>query len=300
MSSDSTASLERKFSVRKILLTLLKLGIGALAIYLILQKVQLERVGEYLKDIRWPWLFISFLAFFTSKVVAAFRINTFYRSQGLQLAEKKNLQLSLLSMFYNLFVPLVGGEAYRIYWLKKRFPIPTKKLIWASLLDRVNGLVALLTLALLCFPLTSFDFPYKSLSLLLIPLMYLAYYLGSRWFFASFQSAWWRANGLSLVVQALQVACTFSILLALNVGAHQLDYIFVFLISCLAYVLPFIGAREMAFVFGADFLGLNPDLSLTISLLFYLALALTSMSGLYFLFYKIGEPEQSDTPQSAA
>lgn len=280
-----------KLNWRKGLTLLLKLGLGVLAIYLISRKVEWHQVGQYLVQAQWGWLILAFLSFFFSKVIAALRINTFYRTQGIQLGESLNLRLSLLGSFYNLFVPLVGGEGYRIYWLRQHFDIPTKQLVWASLLERVNGLVALLALALLALPLTSFDFPYKPASLALIPLLYLAYYLGSSWVFPSFQAAWWRASALSLAVQSLQVLCTFFVLLTLGVETLQIDYLFVFLLSCLAYVLPFIGAREMAFVFGAHYLGLNPDLSLTISLLFYLALAMTSLIGLYFVFFSLPIPK---------
>ena len=82
------------------------------------------------------------------------------------------------------------------------------------------------------------------------------------------------------------MACTFCILLALAIPDQYTEYLFVFLLSCLAYVLPFIGAREMAFVFGASYLGLDTDISLAISLLFYFALAGASFLGLYFVFRK--------------
>ncbi len=295
--SSETARLSGKGNLKKILSWGFKLGLGAVAIYLILQKVEIGKVGGYLRDTHWGWLFPAFAAFLTSKIIAAYRINHFYRSQGLQLDDQRNVKLGLLSMFYNLFVPLVGGEGYRIYWLRQRFETPTKQLIWASLLDRVSGLAALLTLAIISFPFTSFELAYKPLSLLLIPVMYVTYWLVSRWLFPSFQSAWTRAALLSIIVQFLQVVCTYCILLALNVETQILDYLFVFLLSCLAFVLPFLGAREMAFVFGADFLGLNPDLSLTISLLFYLALALTSLIGLYFLFTKIDFPKKNAPTQ---
>jgi hypothetical protein len=41
----------------------------------------------------------------------------------------------------------------------------------------------------------------------------------------------------------------------------------------------------MAFVFGASFLGLDADLSLTVSLFFFLSMAITSLSGLFFFFF---------------
>ena len=97
--------------------------------------------------------------------------------------------------------------------------------------------------------------------------------------------AWWKVNAYSILVQLLQLASAYFVLVALEVDQQITDYLFIFLLSCLAYVLPFVGGRELAFVFGADFLGLDKELSLAISLFFYLSLALTSLTGLIFLLF---------------
>lgn len=274
-----------RLTFKKVVINLLKLALGVLAIYIIVQKVDLQKVTFYIKQANWAFLFLAFLSFFVSKTIAALRINCYYRTQDLQLSEWLNFKLSLLGMFYNLFMPLIGGEGYKIYWLRRNYKTPTKKLIAASLLDRVSGLAVLLGLALLVLQFTSLSIPFKPLAVLAIFVLFGVYFLIHNWFFNSFQSAWWKVTGYSLIVQILQVTTTFFILLALNVDSHVMDYLFIFLLSCMAYVLPFIGAREMAFVFGATAMGLDPDLSLTISLFFYLALAITSLSGIYFLLF---------------
>jgi len=115
--------------------------------------------------------------------------------------------------------------------------------------------------------------------------MGVVYYFVHFKIFPSYQSAWLKVNFYSLLVQALQVVTSFLILTALQVDSQVVDYLFVFLVSCLAYVLPFVGARELAFVYGADLMGLDKELSITVSLFFYLSMALTSLSGLYFLFF---------------
>jgi hypothetical protein len=103
--------------------------------------------------------------------------------------------------------------------------------------------------------------------------------------FRSYHSAWPGVNGYSVLVQAWQVATAWFALLALQVPGHAIDYLFIFLLACVAYILPFIGAREMAFVFGAGAMGLDPERSLAISLLFYLSLAMTSVSGILFVWF---------------
>jgi uncharacterized membrane protein YbhN (UPF0104 family) len=273
---------------KKLLLTLLKLGLGAAAVYLILQKVEMKRVLFYMGRADWFFLACAFAGFFVSKVFASYRVNRYYRTQGLLLGDWLNVKLNLLAMFYSLFIPFVGGEAYRIWWLRKRYDASVKSLILSSLLDRGSGLAALAALAFVLLQFTGFPFDYKPLLLLVIPALYTAYYYGHAWLFASFRKAWAAVNGYALAVQALQVATAWFILLALGVQEHVMDYLFIFLLACIAYILPFIGAREMAFVFGAEALGLDPELSLAISLFFYLSLAVTSLSGIWFLLF----PEQ--------
>ena len=266
-------------------MTLFKLGLGAITIYFIYQKIDLKIVGNYMGSANWLFLGLAFLTFFVSKIFAAFRLNNYYRSQKFDFSEILNLKLNFLSMFYGLFIPLIGGEGYRIYWIKKRFTVSTKSLIWSSLLDRGSGLVALLAIAIIIFQFSNIPFPFKLLLLLAVPLGYLIYHYFHHWLFKSYHSAWWQVNGHSLIVQLLQVLTTYFVLMALHVDDHLVDYIFVFLISSIAYVLPFLGARELVFVLGAEALGLNSDLSLAVSLYFYLALATTSLCGIYFLFF---------------
>ena len=57
------------------------------------------------------------------------------------------------------------------------------------------------------------------------------------------------------------------------------------MLSSFAYMLPFIGARELAFVYGAEVIELNEEISLTISLLFYTVIVINSLlGGIFFIF----------------
>ena len=280
-----TGLAQRRLNFKKIFSYIFKIGLSVLAIYIISQKVEWQKVGFYLKQANWGFLLLAFLAFFISKSIAALRTNCYYRTQQLFLSETLNLKLSLLAIFYNLFIPMIGGEGYKVYWLNRNYNMTVKSMAWASLLDRVSGLLALLCLAVLFLQFTNFPGTFKAYFLLGIPLIYLISFIVHRLFFNSFIAAWWKVNGYSIIVQSLQVTCTFFILLALNVDSHFIEYLFIFLLASMAFVLPFIGAREMAFVFGASYLGLDADLSLTISIFFYLSMVVTSLSGLFFFMF---------------
>lgn len=264
---------------------LLRIILSLAALGIIIYKVDLKQAFYYLSSAHWLFVVLALLTFLISKVIAAFRINRYYFTQDLHISDKLNLKLSFLGMFYNLFIPLIGGEGYKAFWIKKRYPVELKKLVSAALLDRASGLVALVLLTAAFFMLSSFQVPYKTGFLILVPLAYVAHFFVLKLVFKSFVPAWQITSLLSIAVQALQALTAFFVVMALNIDQHQLDYVFVFLLASFAFVLPMIGAREMAFVFGADYLGLNMELSLAIGLLFYLSMAFSSLLGSYFVLF---------------
>jgi hypothetical protein len=200
-------------------------------------------------------------------------------------------------MVYNLFVPVVGGEGFKAYWLKKRGDVPLKKLVWTALLDRASGLVGLVLVTGFFFYFSSYDLAYKWAFYLLIPLAYVVSYAVTYLFFNTWLPAWNYTQLLSLGVQILQALTAYLVIMALDIDEQIANYLFVFLLATFAFILPIVGAREMAFVFGAEYLGLNMELSLAIGLLFYLCLALNSLMGSYFLLNPSALGEWENSPQ---
>lgn len=262
-----------------------KLLLSTCAIYIVYRKVDVQSVLYHLSSANIIWLLSAFIVFFFSKAISAVRLNLFFAQHEVKLSQSKNLFLYLTGMFYNLFVPLIGGEAYKVYYINQQQKIPVKQLVWASIHDRLSGLVALAAFALLFLYSSSLLVPYKYIALLLIPIGYIVYYLIIHLFFKEYVPVFTKSTLLSLVVQLTQILCSWCILMSLNVNLHISDYLFIFLLSCFAYVIPVVGAREMAFVFGAQAMRLDINLSLTISLFFYLSLAVTSLSGMLFIFF---------------
>jgi hypothetical protein len=272
---------------KKIIKLVLKLVLSVVAVFLILRKIDFDKVVEHFANADIFYLLLAVVFFFISKLVGSFRINKLYKTQGIFLSSFVNYKLYLAGMFYNLFIPLIGGEGYKIVWLKKRFDIKTKKLVWSSLLDKVSGIMGLTFLVLILVNFISFEIEYKWLSIPLLLLAYIAHYFGVFIFFKSFLPSWIVTSLQSIVVQFFQLMCAFMILKSLNVGTEIVDYLFIFLVSCYAYALPMLGARELAFVLGAEYMGLNVDLTLAIGIIFYMSLAINSIIGAYFMFKPI-------------
>jgi len=192
-------------------------------------------------------------------------------------------------MFYNLFLPGgIGGDGYKIYLLNKKFDVKVKSLFWAVLFDRLSGMFVVFSLAVVFCYFVDILPVYKSYIWILLPLAIIAFYLFIKLINKVFLKVFAKTTLLSLVVQLSQLLAAYLILLAMDVEASRPEYLFVFLISSIVYVLPItiggMGSRELTFFYGAQLLHLDMDKSIAMSLVFYIMTAIMSLSGIYYSF----------------
>ncbi|MEZ4888120.1 MAG: lysylphosphatidylglycerol synthase transmembrane domain-containing protein [Chitinophagales bacterium] len=288
---------------KKYLKLLLKLGLTILALYLVYRKIDPQLVKEAFLEVHFGWLFLAFLGYNASKIVSAFRLNHFFKSIELMLSDWFNLKLYYIGMFYNLFLPGgIGGDGYKVFILKKGSHQSVKALVSAALLDRISGLVALCFLALILFLFSSSFVSlqnYRWLIYLSIAGSYPAFYIGLKLFFKRFISVFTITNLLSFAVQGIQVIAAFFILRALHVESGFVDYLTLFLVSSVVAAIPFtiggIGAREMVFVYGNTFFGIETHIAVTFSLLFFLLNALSSFLGAFLTVDLQEDTQQQNT-----
>jgi len=90
------------------------------------------------------------------------------------------------------------------------------------------------------------------------------------------------------MVQIFQLACALLIFLALGGKNQALTYMLVFLVSSIVAIIPItiggVGARELTFLYGAQYLAINPDIAVSLSLIFYLITAIVSFTGIIYTF----------------
>ncbi len=269
--------------------TAVKIIISVGALYFALKQIDLGAVKDLYSRSYLPYLFTALILFVLSKTMAAFRLNRFLHKTGVTLTEKENFRYYLLGMFYNLFLPGgIGGDGYKIYLFSKRFQVKAGTVFWAILTDRLSGVLALFCLAVLLslFIDPDISFPYKFFIWVLVPIAILSFYLVIRKFFASFKSIYLPTTLFSFGVQILQVFSALFILLTIDGSDNVLSYLFIFLISSIVAMLPIsiggIGTRELTFLYGARLLGLDQNLSVAVSLMFYLITAFVSFWGIGF------------------
>ena len=267
-----------------------KLAITVAALWYVFSRLNLQEVFGTIAQSKFLYLAGALILFVLSKLVSSLRLNMFLVSTGVYISERANMKLYLLGMYYNLFLPGgIGGDGYKIYLLNRKYEVRTRKIFWSVMMDRIIGVVALFCMAVVLFCFIPGMGKYVWYIWILIPIAISISYLAFRRFFPYLLRVFRISNLLSIVVQLLQLLSALLILLSLKVPGSLEGYLFVFMISSMVAVLPLtiggIGSREFTFMLGAQWLSLDLNLSIALSLLFYL---ITAFSSFWGIIYSIG------------
>lgn len=280
-----------KAATKKYLRIFIKAAITILALYIVFRKIELKEVLELFAGANVFFLCLGLLAFILSQVISSFRLNNFLRSVDVHISERSNLRLYLLGMYYNLFLPGgIGGDGYKIYLLNKKFGVKVKRLFRALILDRLSGLAALLGIAVILSLFVPYFNSFDYYSWLLVPLIVLGFYFFMRLFFRDFLKIFAITQLQSFLIQAFQLLCALLILFSFGVFGNLYEYLFLFLVSSIVATIPItiggVGAREIAFLYGAQITSLDINQAIALSFMFYLMTVLVSLSGMYYSLSK--------------
>lgn len=279
-----------KKKIWNIVKLLLKISVTGLSLYLVFKKVEISDLKEAFSKSNPIYLFLAFIAFVISQMISSSRLNTFFKGIGLNISEIFNFKIYLLGMFYNLFLPGgIGGDGYKIFLLRKKFEIKGRRLFQAIFFDRLSGLWALgLIISALVIFIPYLGIP-NGVPVIVVALGTVIYFLVMRRFFKDYSHRFILTHIKALLVQSMQVVAVILLLYALNFNGKFSPYLFMFLISSLVAIFPFtvggLGARELVFVYGAQYFHMDQHLAVIISLLFYCISAILSFSGIYFVFH---------------
>jgi uncharacterized membrane protein YbhN (UPF0104 family) len=194
-------------------------------------------------------------------------------------------------MFYNFFIPGgIGGDAYKVYLLNKRFGWKLKTITQNVLIDRLIGLVAIFFIASILAGHLFFE---EIWFLILGIVGAILVYIVSKWilkiFIKELDGIYLRSFLFSLGIQILQILCIYFILISIGIESNALSYFLVFLISSVLSVVSFsgFGAREFVFLQAAIYLGTDSAMATSIGLTFNIITAIVSLLGVFFLVKKI-------------
>ena len=276
-----------KFNLKKLLKPLLQLLVTSLALYLVLRKTDVAKLFGIIRSAN-PWYLLLSLFFFNiSKLFNAVRLNRFFKAIGIELSAMYNLKLYYLGMFYNLFLPGgIGGDGYKIYVLQKNHGMKMIDVFHAVLWDRICGIIALVFLSVILLLPSTFALKLPQLvpyAWFLLGALYPLALLLNKLFYKQFIGVFTITALESLLVQIAQVISAFFILQAISLQANHIDYLAIFLISTVSTILPITiggaGAREVTFYYLLNFIQLETNAGVALSLIFFGISALSSLAG---------------------
>ena len=263
---------------------LLKCLLSGAALYIVFSNIDRQQFAAiFLRANLW-WLLLALLLYHGSKIISAFRLNCYFRDVEINVAEKDNILLYYIGMFYNLFLPGgIGGDGYKVYLLHRQLSIPVKPAVQAVLFDRLAGVVALGILGFLFGWIAFPEIPYRNLLWIAVALSFPAWYTTNLLLAKAFLPSFWKTSVLSLSVQGIQLLCAWSLLASLGIQDYTAAYLTVFLISSLVSVLPVsiggIGLRELVFVAAAGLCPIDKSEAVAFSFLFFIVTAFSSLPG---------------------
>lgn len=277
--------------MKKIFTILLKCAFTAFAIWIIFTKADLKQIGYYLSSANIFYLFLTFLLVNFTAAVSAARTRYYYRKVGLKLKAYPNLALHYVGMLFNIILPGgVGGDGYKAYYLKKRMNMSFVTSVRLMICNRVNGMVFLIVITCFFIPFSDFfsgsRFEAAIFAGLLMIATILGYSFSARRILKDPINIQIGAARYSIIVQLTVLLSGITMMYAMNYNDRIVDYIILFMTSCLISVMPVsiggVGLRELTFFKGGEFIGLDPELGVAMAVLYYITTLVSSLIGLPF------------------
>lgn len=305
-------------ALRKTVLVLAKLAVSSLLLAFVLRKAGLQNVLAHLREVDLRFFILSSFVYLIALFLAAVRWSIFL---GGEYPVGRIYSLTLIGSFFNNLLPgAIGGDAVKAYYLYQQTG-QGGRVIASVLMDRYVGYVALLSIGLVSGLAAFRDLAAVRMQWL-TPLLFAAFFAGSLAVFglrigrrfssvADFYDYFHdtlrdfallaKTLLLSFVIQALTILTIY--LIARGIG-HRPSFaaLFVFFpIIMTAMMVPLsisgLGIRESAFVLLFGLTGMPSEVSITLSLLWFLSIAAASLLGLIeYLRHRPSSPRTHHPP----
>lgn len=273
------------WSVIKIILIIVITG-GLL--YWVFRNVPFSKISYRLTHANRGWLLAAIVAYVGSMLFSSWRLLSFFKSINLRLDWRFNLRLYFVGLCYNVLLPGgIGGDGYKIYLLHKNYKLPTKKVFFSILFDRLSGFWAIGVIVVALIILIP-NFPiHLGYPLAIVSVGSVIYYFIARRFFKDYTHNFFQAHGKAIGVQTMQLVTIVCLLLAQDFTGKFAPYLLSFLFSSLAAIIPFSlgggGVRDALFLTLARQFNLTEDMAVYLSFGFYLISILVALFGIYYV-----------------
>lgn len=300
----------------KILLIALKLAISSSLLYLVLTKTGIEEVFLTLKSVS----ILSFIAAVALYIVAQMTSTIRWKlllPEGIGI--RRVFSLYMIGAFFNTLLPgVIGGDAVKGFYLYQLTGKGSMSLA-SVFMDRYIGFIGLIIICSLSFP---FGFKYFSGSHLewILPFVIVSFIIASflifglrlgrqirllSEFYAYFHAyrnqtrIILQALGLSIILQLMGIFTVYVLALGMGQDIPFLVFLIFLPLIILFTMIPVsisgLGVRESAFVLFFGLVGMKPEVSTALSLLWFLTVTTASLIGLieYLKYKKELAPENS-------
>lgn len=281
--------------MKKRVFSILKYAVALCLLGWVLSRAELSRMAEHVTSLPPLAIITAMIAFNLSQWFSALRLRYYYENAGMRMSQGTALALNYAGMFYNLLLPGgIGGDAYKVYLMKRMASFPVMPGIRVQFANRGNGLLAMLML--MFGMLSSLDVGIRKEWLVLLATLLSAISVyGYRFIAAKFlkenAEITWAAFRYSLGVQIMALVAVVALVLGMHAQAGMVEYLLLFLTAAILGLLPMtvggLGVREATFFYGAHFFNhysttpvVDAELGVTLSLLYFGVTALSSLPGI--------------------
>lgn len=300
----------------KIILIALKLAISSSLLYLVLTKTGIEEVFLTLRSVS----ILSFIAAVALYIVTQMTSTIRWKlllPEGIGI--RRVFSLYMIGAFFNTLLPgVIGGDAVKGFYLYQLTGKGSMSLA-SVFMDRYIGFIGLIIICSLSFP---FGFKYFSGSHLewILPFVIVSFIIASflifglrlgrqirllSEFYAYFHAyrnqtrIILQALGLSIILQLMGIFTVYVLALGMGQDIPFLVFLIFLPLIILFTMIPVsisgLGVRESAFVLFFGLVGMKPEVSTALSLLWFLTVTTASLIGLieYLKYKKELAPENS-------
>lgn len=272
------------FLLAKILFTL-----GS--IFVVIQSINVNQLIHYVKQVDYYLIILSLLSLNIGQIISALRLRYYIQASNISCSKYFAISLYYIGMLFNLILPGgVGGDGYKMILIKRIFKNSFGNSVRIILSGRANGLFALLihTYILALFSDIAIKTDYLPQLLTFgIVICCVTYFIFSSTILKEQLNTTIVACWYSLFVQLFAMISAYFLFIGLGVPNDKIvNYIFLFMCSSVVSVIPIsiagIGLRELSFLYGSNMLGIDPELGIGFSLLYFTINSIISLSGSYF------------------
>jgi uncharacterized protein (TIRG00374 family) len=135
--------------VRRFFTTALKVCISATLIYLLLKRIGVSNLVNRLVSANWQLLILSIFVFSLSNLFGSYQWYLLLKSKNIRISLPQVMAYYHVGLFFNNFlIGYVGGDAFRIYDIRRGFSDTTNAFA-TVFFDRIVGFFALSSLAMI-------------------------------------------------------------------------------------------------------------------------------------------------------